>query len=35
MSYENEWRLNRQALWFIVLHTVVIFNIAFDFEFLM
>lgn len=33
MHYENEGRLNRQAFWFTILHTVIIFNIALDFEF--
>ena len=33
MRYENEWRLYRQALGFTIIHTVVIFNIALDFEF--
>lgn len=35
MHYENEVRLNRQALWFVVLHTLVIFNFVIDFEFFM
>ncbi|WP_425595396.1 hypothetical protein [Planomicrobium okeanokoites] len=34
MCYENEWRLNRQTLWFTILHTIIIFNIVIDFEFL-
>lgn len=33
MRYENEGRLNRQALWFTILHSVIIFNIVIDFEF--
>lgn len=33
MVFENTQKLNRQALWFVALHTLVILNFAIDFEF--
>ncbi|MCP2034867.1 hypothetical protein L1279_001854 [Planomicrobium sp. HSC-17F08] len=32
MVYENTEKLNRQAFWFVVLHTLLIINFAFDFK---
>jgi hypothetical protein len=32
MVFENTEKLNRQALLFVVLHTLLIFNFAIDFE---
>lgn len=32
MVYENTEKLNRQAFWFMVLHTLLIINFAIDFE---
>ncbi|ETP67959.1 hypothetical protein G159_14775 [Planococcus glaciei CHR43] len=32
MVYENTEKLNRQAFWFVVLHTLLIINFAIDFE---
>ena len=34
MQYENVEKLDRQALIFVVLHTLLIFNFALDFGFL-
>ncbi|CEG22883.1 hypothetical protein BN1080_01818 [Planococcus massiliensis] len=33
MVYENTQKLNRQALLFVALHTLVILNFVIDFEF--
>ncbi|SOC37211.1 hypothetical protein SAMN05877842_10393 [Ureibacillus acetophenoni] len=35
MDWQREKRLNRQALIFVVLHSVVLFNLSFDFIVLM
>lgn len=32
MVYENTEKLNRQAFWFVVLHTLLIINFVIDFE---
>ncbi len=34
MKYENLEKLNRQGVWFTVVHTLIIFSFAFDFGFL-
>lgn len=35
MVYENTEKLNRQAFWFVILHTLIIFNFAIDFKIFM
>ncbi len=34
MQYENYERLNRQGMWFVLIHTLVVFNLALNFGFL-
>lgn len=34
MQYENLEKLNKQGLWFTVIHTLIIFSFALDFGFL-
>ena len=31
MIFENTQKLNRQAIWFVAIHTLVIFNFRFGF----
>lgn len=33
MQYENYERLNRQGMWFVIIHTVIVFNLALNFGF--
>lgn len=33
MQYENVEKLNRQGMWFVVIHTLVLLNFVIDFEF--
>jgi hypothetical protein len=33
MVFENTQKLNRQAFWFVALHTLVVLNFVIDFEF--
>lgn len=33
MQYENLERLNRQGMWFVIIHTLIVFNFAVDFSF--
>ena len=33
VQYENVEKLNRQGLWFVVIHTLILFNFVIDFEF--
>lgn len=33
MVFENKQKLNRQALWFVALHPLVILNSAINYEF--
>lgn len=35
VQYENVEKLNRQGLWFVVIHTLILFNFVIDFEFFM
>lgn len=33
MQYENVEKLNRQGMWFVIIHTLVLLNFVIDFEF--